>query len=1123
MNQFGDVQSVSTFGSRHRAGRDIVKNNRENNTGSSSFYRGQTVNGLVVGVGDSITVRIGNQEVFASKDLNPQAMVGDTMLFDVLQISDQQVVLGLAGSKLSETRTLVTLMRTDTDRDSLLSRKERSEKQLERENEYRKNKQNINQIQSTMTEKDYIALGQEGFAVEDFTISGLESALNRTKSEAKGRNNGTLIDEAIGIRGQGAFTTMEVEQKLVEANLPVTDESVRKIMAALSIYGSVGELTEGTIEGLINKNLAPSLANIYKAQYSSHTLEKDSQMNDQVLEELLPQIREVIQNAGYEANQMNLNRANWLLEREIPLTEENLQYYISLKEGSLPEVAELLDKILQSMKEGLAPEDTLLVDYDKIELGKLVNEIQELGSREIRKALVEDRNITLKELISQSKNEDKMEDEVSQELTKDMQMEELKALRHLEEIRLRMTVEAASRLERKGFHIETKRLENVVEELRRLEENYYKQLLSEADLIGDENQIHVLKVTTESMEQLKATPSYVLGSTLQIRKQMTLPLLLEEGSRIAGTLSKANEAYESLLTQPSAEYGDSIQKAFHNSVSMLEEMGLEDSIYNRRALRILGYNQMEITAETMEQVKAYDLQVNTLMRNLHPAVTVRMIKEGMNPLELPLDELNERINNLREEQGINSDEKYSNYLWKLEKEEGLLEDERKAYIGIYRLLHNIDKSDGAALGAVIKADQEVTLSHLLTAVSSIQKGAIDAGVDDSFGTLESITYNKVRIAEQLGSVFQRNMNGEEGSSNQGSNTPYQEARQEAVASMVNQMISQLTPSNLNALHGSVLDSDQATSQFLHQGIWDNLKDISVEKFFDQFITNAEFDMEDASMYESKLQQMRDIYQNSDAALRFLDDFRVPSTTTNLQMTQQILSYDTSLIKKLQLLQNENIDEKSMEHLQKMESLVDTLIDKKTINETLEQMEDEVNAIFDKEIQSHRIDSTRLAELKSIGTQISLLSSLGKKEFYQIPIETKKGFMNMNLTVVRGTKKTGKVTVSLQSENLGRVKVDISLKDKEINGYIACDSRRGIEQLQDSRKEFDHMLEEEKLVTKQLEVCFSSMGNESYTHQQIEDEERERSNNPETERQLYRIAKHMVRMIAKAEKADHIEQ
>ena len=104
---------------------------------------------------------------------------------------------------------------------------------------------------------------------------------------------------------------------------------------------------------------------------------------------------------------------------------------------------------------------------------------------------------------------------------------------------------------------------------------------------------------------------------------------------------------------------------------------------------------------------------------------------------------------LEKEQGITSSDKFSTYLRKLRELNQISPEERKAYIGIYRLLHNIEKTDGATLGAVIKSGVEVTLDHLLMAVRTYRKGSMDTIINDEFGTLQSLSYDGETITEQL--------------------------------------------------------------------------------------------------------------------------------------------------------------------------------------------------------------------------------------------------------------------------------------------------------------------------------------------------------------------------------------
>ena len=69
------------------------------------------------------------------------------------------------------------------------------------------------------------------------------------------------------------------------------------------------------------------------------------------------------------------------------------------------------------------------------------------------------------------------------------------------------------------------------------------------------------------------------------------------------------------MTAPRADLGDSIQKAFRNVDDILADIGLDTTEANRRAVRILGYNELPITPENVAQIKAVDEEVQRMFRN----------------------------------------------------------------------------------------------------------------------------------------------------------------------------------------------------------------------------------------------------------------------------------------------------------------------------------------------------------------------------------------------------------------------------------------------------------------------------------------------------------------------------
>lgn len=714
------------------------------------------------------------------------------------------------------------------------------------------------------------------------------------------------------------------------------------------------------------------------------------------------------------------------------------------------------------------------------------------------------------------------------------QYEEVKAKRQLEELRLKMTVEAAAKLEKKGISVETEKLEKVVEALRELEDNYYKEMLREADAAITEENLQTLKATTESIERLRYVPTYVLGTTLSEQKTQTISSLLVQGTSLQNELTKAGADYETLMTVPSSEYGDSIKKAFANMSSLLSELNISNTEANQRAVRVLSYNQMPITEESVSRVKAYDLEVTTMMKNLHPAVTVRMIKEGMNPLNMPMEELNSTIDRMKEEQGITSEEKFSTYLQKLEKTEGITAEERKAYIGIYRLLYNVEKSDGAALGAVVKANQEVTLNNLLTAVMTGKKGRVDKIVNDKFGTLSSISYEKETIAQQLSSL----RNNTTSLSEDGSSIMSEEDKSEAQTKYLNRILKQLkdeaSPEKLKALEQLNKENAQVTRQITigstNQGnatlasnplyssgqeIWHAIGDIPADQLLEQLHTITSIEEGNATHTE-KLQQIRELTKNSEQALRFLNEYRQPASIQNISIVNHILSNGESPIVKIIRKQQENIEQNVENSLKELNELSDTLIDKASMNELTERLDQDARVALTEACGEETIDQRRLAELKNISQQMTFLRTLAQKEFYQIPIETEGKVTNLNLTVLRNTGNSGNVAVSAWSEYLGNITASFTLQETSLKGYLGCDNKTGLKRLQESAEEISLAAKESAVELKQLDFVIKKKDNNPYQYQEVTGGEQSSTTVNNIERTLYRVAKAIVHTIRRAE-------
>ena len=439
------------------------------------------------------------------------------------------------------------------------------------------------------------------------------------------------------------------------------------------------------------------------------------------------------------------------------------------------------------------------------------------------------------------------------------------------------------------------------------------------------------------------------------------------------------------MTAPRADMGDSIRKAFRNVDDILTDMGLETSEENRRSVRILGYNSMDITGDNIDAVKKYDMELRHAIRRMTPAVTLQVIREGKNPLKMSVEELNEYLDE-RESETVDKEERFSRFLYKLEKNNNINEQEREAYIGIYRMFRQIEKTDDAAVGSLFKEGAQLTFSNLLTAMRSTKKQGMDYTVDDSFNGVVGITLNKT-ITEQI-------LNG------------FSEA-----------------------------DMGDANTQDA---------DVQQEKLVDEFYRMLADEELERAYQKEQMQQYNDLSKVEDVVIRELLAYKQPVTTNYLAAAMQLRKNSGMLFKKLNDIDNSADKHKVREAAS---NLVDRLIDKESASEAYEDMRGIFDEMLN-DAREESASYLDLRTLQSCTKQLALAGSLAREENYQIPVEVQGEWTAINLKILHGSDESGKVTAVMDTESYGRVTAQFHVKNRTVSGYIACDTEDGTHRLQE---------------------------------------------------------------------------
>ena len=151
-----------------------------------------------------------------------------------------------------------------------------------------------------------------------------------------------------------------------------------------------------------------------------------------------------------------------------------------------------------------------------------------------------------------------------------------------------MTVEVNRKLIGSGYAIDTTELEELVNTLRQLEERQRRLLFGETDTERAAEKAALYNETRSKVEEFPYLPVAIAGRFRITDEDFTLNQVHISGTALRNQYDEAKERYETWMTTTRSDLGDSIQKAFRNVDSILEDLGMEISEENRRAVRILG-------------------------------------------------------------------------------------------------------------------------------------------------------------------------------------------------------------------------------------------------------------------------------------------------------------------------------------------------------------------------------------------------------------------------------------------------------------------------------------------------------------------------------------------------------
>lgn len=602
-------------------------------------------------------------------------------------------------------------------------------------------------MSNCMSDEDFIRMQEEGMDIADIDMETAVTIVDTIKAELMkagvhivGYTDTVDMDKLAELTGSEGFAR-QLSQAFAAEDIPMTEENAEQALEAFFRAKELSVLSEGTVKYMVTNEMGPQIDNLYLAEHAG-AADADRQANGYFREEmpgyyarkatventegLQAQIEKIIENAGFQITDETVADGFWLVEKGVPLTTENFVRMETLKQVSLP----------------AKDEDILEAIAGAIAEGKAAGEAD----------LAEPRSVYRRAADCYFAYEKKYTEVFSMPET----LENITARRQLEEIRFRMTVEANVRLLKSGFSIDTVPIEEAIEALKALEEQQTKDVwnpeLAESGIVKNNNW-ELCRETMTKTGEIPNLPAVSLGRILSLGEVLSIDTVYETGQALREAYRQAGEAYETMWTAPRADMGDSIQKAFRNVDALLENMGMELTEENRKAVRSLSYNHMELTEENMLAVKGADKVVQRVVEKMTPSAVLDMIREGIHPLKASMEELDMFLS--QRDSYPKESEKYSRFLYNLEQNDEISAEEKTSYIGIYRLLRQIEKADGAAIGKLVDTQAEINFSNLLSAVRTGKIKGVDISVDEMFGGLKEAAEKGVSIDVQIEAAYSR--------------------------------------------------------------------------------------------------------------------------------------------------------------------------------------------------------------------------------------------------------------------------------------------------------------------------------------------------------------------------------
>lgn len=935
------------------------------------------------------------------------------------------------------------------------------------------------EIARSLTSEEIKKLRMMGVDVDSASLSDIEGLVTSMRADAhkdalanvlaqaqiEEGDVSNLVFTSSGAQIAGTDVKLQVGNKdilyLLKNRQPLTQETLYK--AHYSGQRAIAAVEEfGGDTAYAAKQAAQQT--IFRPQQSAGQSVHASGENGNADSGLQAQLAHVIMQAGFAVDETSMAGANLLLANDIPVTTDSVRAYMQMQAqigkdiGELPTAGQAEKRQTQELETRAA---------------KLRQDAASITAEDVAQAVRTERPLTIAALVAahydgvrdgQTGGQpvgayDETADKGTQlqdgrSAGSDIQnqtLREVTALRQLEEIRLSMTQSVAVRMLSVDINIDTRELAQVVAKLRNAEAQLTQEMFAKQGVTPTEENKAIYQQMQADLQTIGTAPAARLGvlagtDALQSVTVHGFAKLVQEEHQIGGqagdmqrrmsdnnvpdgvadistqTIRRSADfaamerGYEALSTAPRADMGDSIRKAFSNIEDILTDMNLPVDEEHTRAVQILGYNRMEITEGNIAQIIEYDRAVNDMLAACHPNAVLSMIRDGINPLDMTVDELNQTLRNKNYKAGVKETDDFATYLRDVEKRGQISSEERAGYIGLYRVFKQLEKSGDREAGYLFANNSRLTVRNLITAMRSRKAAGMEAVVDDSFGMLADLQTRGEKMDDQIARAYAGRVGADgirTGQIRMGENDEY---------------VSQNEPMAVQEEYKNPWEtiSDSPTIAQAEQLLWANDIEESAQNL-------------EAADY---ILQGMSAGPEAEAAQRELVREQTYPEAVNHQASMNFYTFASQVWKQIGWQDHTKEDAVDAETGAMAKSLAgeeialpfesELLLKQIEADADLVQMyadirQQMVEQMYDR-AEEGNVTSDQLQGMKVVQAGFRILGAMAGRRQYQLPVETESGMKVVNLTMQMGGVEARGITIRMEAGAYGMLQAQIRMDE-----------------------------------------------------------------------------------------------